>query len=176
MEVKATSLDDVLLISPMVFGDSRGYFQEIYQQQRYAEIGIEGPFVQDNVSFSQHGVLRGIHLQDPNPQGKLVYVLQGEVFDVAVDLRKGSPTFGQWAGEYLSCENHHQLWVPPGFGHGFCVTSETALFAYKCTDFYSPADEHCVLWNDPDLDIRWPVDQPQVSEKDRQGRSIDELW
>ncbi len=172
MDVKATSLPGVLLIKPRVFGDSRGYFQETYQQQRYAEAGIAGTFVQDNVSFSQKGVLRGIHLQDPNPQGKLVYVLQGEVFDVAVDLRKGSPTFGQWAGEYLSSDNHHQLWVPPGFGHGFCVTSDTALFAYKCTDFYSPADEHCVLWSDPDLDIHWPVDEPQVSDKDRQGKRL----
>lgn len=172
MEICLTALPDVLLIKPKVFGDARGFFQETFQTKRYEEAGIAGPFVQDNVSFSQKGVLRGIHFQNPNPQGKLVYVLQGEVFDVAVDLRKDSATFGQWYGEYLSAENHFQLWVPPGFGHGFCVTSDTALFAYKCTDYYNSASEGCVAWNDPDLAIQWPIIQPLVSEKDSLGMSL----
>ncbi len=169
MDITETKLPGVLLIKPKVFGDARGYFQETFQDRRYAALGIAGPFVQDNVSLSQQGVLRGIHFQNPNPQGKLVYVLQGEVFDVAVDLRRDSPTFGQWYGEYLSADNHLQLWVPPGFGHGFCVTSESALFAYKCTDYYDPASEHCLLWNDPDVAIDWPLTEPLVSAKDAQG-------
>ncbi|MGD9660817.1 MAG: dTDP-4-dehydrorhamnose 3,5-epimerase [Porticoccaceae bacterium] len=169
MEITATAIPDVLLIKPKVFGDSRGYFQETFQAQRYQDAGIEGNFVQDNLSLSQKGVLRGLHYQQPNPQGKLVYVLQGEVFDVAVDMRENSPTFGRWVGEYLSSENHHQLWVPPGFAHGFCVTSDTALFAYKCTEYYRPENEHCLLWNDADLDIRWPLDNPLVSAKDALG-------
>lgn len=172
MEVIETKIPDVKLIKPRVFGDARGFFQETFQAQRYREAGIEGDFVQDNVSFSQKGVLRGLHFQDPQPQGKLVYVLQGEVFDVAVDIRAGSPTFGLWVGEYLSSENHHQLWVPPGFAHGFCVTSETALFAYKCSGYYNPATEHCILWNDKDLSISWPVDEPLVSEKDQRGSAF----
>jgi len=169
MEVVATAIPDVLLIKPKVFGDSRGYFQETFQAQRYRDAGITGSFVQDNLSLSQKGVLRGLHYQQPYPQGKLVYVLQGEVFDVAVDMRENSPTFGQWVGEYLSSENHHQLWVPPGFAHGFCVTSDRVLFAYKCTDYYQPENEHCLLWNDATLDIRWPIDNPLVSAKDAQG-------
>ena len=169
MDVIETNIADVKLIKPRVFGDDRGLFQETFQAQRYREAGIEGDFVQDNVSFSQKGVLRGLHFQDPHPQGKLVYVLQGEVFDVAVDIRPTSPTCGQWVGEYLSSENHHQLWVPPGFAHGFCVTSETALFAYKCSGYYNPATEHCIVWNDNDLAITWPIKKPLVSSKDQQG-------
>lgn len=169
MEITPTAIPDVLLIKPKVFGDSRGYFQETFQAERYAEAGIPGPFVQDNVSLSQKGVLRGLHFQNPHPQGKLVHVLEGEVFDVAVDLRRNSPTFGQWVGEYLSADNHHQLWVPPGFAHGFCVTSERALFAYKCTDYYNASTEGCLLWNDPEIGIDWPVENPLVSEKDKQG-------
>jgi len=172
MDIVETSLPGVLIVKPRVFGDVRGYFQETYQAERYAAAGIPGPFVQDNLSYSQKGVLRGLHFQDPNPQGKLVSVLQGEVFDVAVDLRRDSPTFGRWFGEYLSAENHWQLWVPPGFGHGFCVTSDTALFAYKCTDFYNAACEGCIAWNDPELAIDWPVSQPLVSAKDEQGMSL----
>lgn len=172
MQVTQTAIPEVLLIKPKVFGDSRGYFQETYYAQRYRDKGINCDFVQDNLSFSQKGVLRGLHFQDPQPQGKLVHVLQGEVFDVAVDIRRDSPTFGQWVGEYLSSENHHQLWVPPGFAHGFCVTSDTALFAYKCSDYYNPSTEHCLLWSDKDLNIQWPVDIPLVSEKDSKGKSF----
>ncbi len=175
MEIIETQLPGVLLIKPKVFGDARGYFQETFQAKRYEDAGIVGPFVQDNVSLSQKGVLRGIHFQNPNPQGKLVYVLQGEVFDVAVDLRRGSPTFGQWCGEYLSAENHHQLWVPPGFGHGFCVTSDSALFAYKCTDYYDPPSEYCLRWDDPDVGVTWPLiagTRPTVSDKDAHGASL----
>jgi dTDP-4-dehydrorhamnose 3,5-epimerase len=169
MQVINTAIPDLLLIKPDVFGDARGFFQETFQARRYKELGIDADFVQDNVSFSQKGVLRGLHYQDPQPQGKLVYVLQGEVYDVAVDIRPGSATYGQWVGEYLSSENHHQFWVPPGFAHGFCVTSETALFAYKCSNYYDPATEHCIRWNDPDLDIRWPIKEPLVSNKDKNG-------
>lgn len=169
MDVIQTAIPDVLLVKPAVFGDARGFFKETFQQQRYRDAGITGEFVQDNISFSQKGVLRGLHYQKPNPQGKLVSVLQGEVFDVAVDLRRDSPTFGHWVGEYLSAENHHQLWVPPGFAHGFCVTSETALFAYKCTAYYDSSAEYCLLWNDPQLGIFWPVEKPLVSEKDQKG-------
>ena len=174
MEIITTEIPDVLLIKPKVFGDQRGYFTETFQAKRYLEAGIAGPFVQDNLSFSRRGVLRGLHFQNPNPQGKLVYVLQGEVFDVAVDLRRDSPTFGQWVGEYLSAENHHQLWVPEGFAHGFCVTSDTALFAYKCTTFYDPGSEQSLSWNDPDLAIPWPVDNPEVSIKDARGLRLTE--
>lgn len=170
MRVTATSIDDVLLIEPDVYGDARGYFQETFQANRYREFGIDVSFVQDNISLSRRGVLRGLHFQEPNPQGKLVYVLQGEVYDVAVDMRRGSPTYGQWVGEYLSADNHLQLWVPPGFAHGFCVTSDTALFAYKCSDYYRPDTEHTVLWNDPDLNVKWPVAEPKISDKDKRGQ------
>lgn len=166
MKVSETPLPGVLLVEPDRFGDSRGFFQEIWHDRRYADAGIAGPFVQDNMSLSGRGVLRGLHLQHPQGQGKLVYVLQGEVFDVAVDLRVGSPAFGRWTGAVLSAENGHQLWIPEGFGHGFCVLSETALFAYKCTDFYNRETELSVLWNDPDIGIDWPLDDPLVSEKD----------
>ena len=175
MEVTKTAIPAVLLIKPNVFGDSRGWFQETFQTYRYREAGIDADFVQDNVSFSQRGVLRGLHFQDPQPQGKLVSVLQGEVFDVAVDIRRGSPTFGQWVGEYLSADNHHQLWVPPGFAHGFCVTSETALLAYKCSDYYNPKTEYCIRWDDPTLNIEWPIKEPLVSEKDKRGLPLAKL-
>ncbi len=175
MKVTPTAIPDILLIQPKVFGDSRGWFQEAFQANRYREAGIDADFVQDNVSFSQKGVLRGLHFQEPKPQGKLVYVIQGEVFDVAVDIRKDSPTFGRWVGEYLSSENHHQLWVPPGFAHGFCVTSDTALFAYKCSAYYNPKTEQCIRWDDPDLKVDWPIDNPAVSEKDRAGVAFKEL-
>ncbi|MFA5630950.1 MAG: dTDP-4-dehydrorhamnose 3,5-epimerase [Porticoccaceae bacterium] len=174
MEIIATAIPDVLLIKPKVFGDQRGYFTETFQAKRYFDAGIPGPFVQDNLSFSRRGVLRGLHFQNPNPQGKLVHVLQGEVFDVAVDLRRDSPTFGHWVGEYLSADNHHQLWVPEGFAHGFCVTSDTALFAYKCTAFYDAGSEQSLSWDDPDLAIPWPVDNPEVSIKDAGGLRLTE--
>jgi dTDP-4-dehydrorhamnose 3,5-epimerase len=167
MKVIETPLAGLLIIEPKIFGDERGFFLETWSKKRYQEIGIDVDFVQDNLSFSRHGVLRGLHFQNPQAQGKLVYVLQGEVFDVAVDIRKGSPTFGRWHGIVLSSENKRQFWVPPGFAHGFCVTSESALFTYKCTELYAPAHERSILWNDPTLAIDWPVTEPQVSDKDR---------
>src|SRR3569623_24202 len=158
-----TKLPGMLIIEPRVFGDARGYFMESFQAERYAEAGIAGPFVQDNLSFSRQGILRGLHVQNHRPQGKLVQVLQGEVFDEAEDIRVGSPTFGLWEGEVLSAENARQLYVPPGFAHGFVVTSEPALFAYKCTDYYLPLAELSFIWDDPDIGIRWPLIDPQLS-------------
>lgn len=167
MKITRMELPEVLLIEPSRFGDARGYFLETYHQQRYAEAGIAVDFVQDNLSRSVRGILRGLHFQHPNDQGKLVYVLAGEVFDVAVDVRVGSPNFGKWTGAKLSSEDHRQLWIPPGFAHGFCVTSDTALFAYKCTALYSVADEVGLAWNDPAIAIPWPVAEPQLSAKDK---------
>jgi dTDP-4-dehydrorhamnose 3,5-epimerase len=172
MIVESTSLPDVLLIKPDLFGDSRGYFLESWNRQRYAEAGLDRDFVQDNLSLSRQGILRGLHFQNPSPQGKLVQVLKGEVFDVAVDIRTGSPTFGQCYGVTLSEENHFQLWVPEGFAHGFCVTSDMALFAYKCTDFYNPAAEFSLRFDDPDIGIAWPVREPALSAKDQAGRLL----
>ncbi|CAL1241287.1 dTDP-4-dehydrorhamnose 3,5-epimerase [Candidatus Methylocalor cossyra] len=172
MIVQTTPLDGVLHIMPDVFGDPRGFFLETWNRRRYAEYGLDRDFVQDNLSLSRRGILRGLHFQNPTPQGKLVQVLQGEVFDVAVDIRRGSPTFGRWYGAFLSGDNHHQLFVPEGFAHGFCVTSETALFAYKCTDFYNPAAEFSLRWDDPDLAIDWPVKTPVLSSKDQAGRRL----
>ena len=166
---KPTKLLGTLLLEPKVFGDERGFFMETWNAQRYREFGLDENFVQDNLSRSRRGVLRGLHFQEPNPQGKLVSVLDGEVFDVAVDIRIGSPTFGQWEGYTLSAQNKLQFYIPPGFAHGFCVTSETALFAYKCTELYQPANEGAIAWNDPDLNIPWPVDQPELSAKDAKG-------
>jgi dTDP-4-dehydrorhamnose 3,5-epimerase len=167
MKVIETPLAGLLIIEPKIFGDERGFFLETWSRQRYQDAGINVDFVQDNISFSRRGVLRGLHFQNPQAQGKLVYVLQGEVFDVAVDVRKGSPTFGLWHGTDLSGDNKRQFWVPPGFAHGFCVTSETALFAYKCTELYAPQHEKSIRWDDPALAIDWPVSEPQVSDKDR---------
>lgn len=167
MKVLEAKLPGVFIIEPRVFSDNRGYLMETWSQSNYAQMGLTTTFVQDNLSFSTYGVLRGLHFQNPNSQGKLVYVLQGEVFDVAVDIRAGSPTFGQWASVILSAENHRQVYIPQGFAHGFCVLSETALFAYKCTDFYNPGAEGGVMWNDPDIAIDWPVTTPVLSEKDR---------
>lgn len=166
MKIISTKLPGVRIIEPKVFGDNRGFFFETWNQARYAECGLPVNFVQDNISFSQRGVLRGLHFQNPHTQGKLVYVLQGEVFDVAVDIRVGSPTFGEWVGVTLSAENKRQFYIPEGFAHGFCVISETALFSYKCTDMYSPPSEHGVSWNDPDLNITWPIGNPILSVKD----------
>lgn len=168
MIVDETDLPGVLVIHPDVHGDERGFFKETFNAARYArEAGIELAFVQDNVSRSKRGTIRGIHFQEPNPQGKLVWCAAGAVWDVAVDLRRGSPTFGQWAAVELTAEAHTQFWVPPGFGHGFCVLSDVADFAYKCTALYSPADERTVRWDDPDLAIAWPVADPLVSDRDR---------
>jgi dTDP-4-dehydrorhamnose 3,5-epimerase len=175
MIIETTPLAGLLLVKPDVFGDERGFFQETWNLRRYTEAGLDRHFVQDNLSLSRKGILRGLHFQNPGPQGKLVYVLQGEVFDVAVDVRADSPTFGQWYGATLSAENHHQLFVPEGFAHGFCVTSETALFAYKCTDFYNPKAEFSLLWNDPDIGIEWPIKNPELSEKDQNGQPLSEF-
>ena len=166
MKVEHTALPGVLILEPKVFGDARGFFMETWNRSRYAEAGLPGEFVQDNVSYSRHGVLRGLHYQSPRAQGKLVHVLEGEVFDVAVDVRVGSPTFGRWAGATLSAQNRRQLWIPPGFAHGFCVTGETALFCYKCTELYAPEHEGSILWNDPAIGIAWPLEHPTLSAKD----------
>lgn len=168
MKIVETSLPGVVVIEPVVFGDSRGYFMESYHRQRYAEAGIAPDgFVQDNISQSRHGVLRGLHFQNPGSQGKLIYVLEGDVFDVAVDIRQGSPTFAKWTGERLSSVNKRQLYIPPGFAHGFAVLSETALFVYKCTTFYDPRAESGIAWNDTSIGIQWPIDSPMLSDKDR---------
>jgi len=175
MNVKPLRVPDVLLIEPKVFGDERGFFTETYSQTRYAEAGVALPFVQDNLSKSARGVLRGLHLQHPTGQGKLVSVVVGEVFDVAVDVRWGSPTFGQWASAMLSGENHHQLYIPPGFAHGFCVTSEVAWFAYKCTAPYHREAELGVRWNDPEIGIAWPIAAPVLSTKDAEYPPLREI-
>lgn len=167
MRIVETTLKEVLLIEPDVFGDDRGFFQEIWRDENYVEAGISGPFVQDNLSRSGKGVLRGLHFQEPDAQGKLVQVIAGAVFDVAVDIRRGSSTFGNWAGEILSSENHRQLWVPPGFAHGFCVVSDSADFIYKCTAPYRPKAEHTIRFDDPDIGIDWPVRSPLLSERDQ---------
>lgn len=169
MKVTQTAIPGLLLLEPRVFGDARGQFFESWNQARYAEAGVPETFVQDNVSVSQRGVLRGLHFQWPHPQGKLVQVIAGEVFDVAVDLRDGSPTFGKWVGEVLSSGNRRQLYVPVGFAHGFQVLSDEAVFSYKCTDYYRPEAECTVAWNDPSLGITWPIDPPTLSDKDQRG-------
>jgi dTDP-4-dehydrorhamnose 3,5-epimerase len=166
MEIFQTALPEVIVFAPPVFSDSRGYFLETYQQRKYAEIGIPHPFVQDNQSHSTKHVLRGLHFQLKHPQGKLVRVTQGEVFDVAVDIRCNSPTFGKWHGEILSAENKKQMYIPENFAHGFCVLSDGAEFLYKCTDFYVPGDEAGLIWDDPQLAIDWPIDTPILSAKD----------
>lgn len=172
MKLITTTIPDVLLIEPKVFGDERGFFFESFNERTWHDLtGLDVRFVQHNHSRSQGGVLRGLHYQIQQPQGKLVRVISGEVFDVAVDIRKSSATFGQWFGTRLSAENKLQMWVPPGFAHGFCVTSETAEFLYLTTDFWAPDYERCIAWNDPDLAITWPLDrEPVVSAKDNQGR------
>ncbi len=167
MNILETTIPGVLVFEPKVWGDERGFFMETYRTNRYAELGIHSAMVQDNLSFSRKGVLRGLHLQHPHAQGKLVQVMSGEVFDVAVDVRRGSPTFGRWVGATLSGENRRQFWIPPGFAHGFLVTGETALFTYKNTDYYSPQTELSIRWDDPDIGIEWPLDgTPELSAKD----------
>lgn len=176
MKVIDTKFPDVKIIEPTVFGDERGFFMETWNQKRFEEMVTGEPtqFVQDNHSKSKKGILRGLHYQTENTQGKLVRVVSGEVFDVAVDIREGSPTFGQWVGEYLSAENKRQLWIPVGFAHGFYVTSKEAEFVYKCTDYYNPKHEHVLLWNDEFLDIDWPLGEglPILSNKDRLGKKL----
>jgi dTDP-4-dehydrorhamnose 3,5-epimerase len=175
MNIVETDLPDVLIIEPSVFGDERGFFMESYNERRYREAGIPNRFVQDNLSFSGHSVLRGLHFQNPQAQGKLVCVLRGEVFDVAVDVRVGSPTFGRWTGVTLSAENKRQFWVPPAFAHGFVVTGEEALFFYKCTDYYAPEYDRAILWNDPKIGIEWPIEAPILSDKDRAAPTLDDM-
>jgi len=167
MKFIRTELPDVIIIEPDIYRDSRGFFLETYHEARYREGGIPGPFVQDNHSRSLRGTLRGLHAQSRRAQGKLVRVIQGEIFDVAVDVRRGSPTFGRWSAARLSAENFLQCWIPPGFLHGFYVLSESAEVEYKCTDLYDPADEFGVVWNDPQIGIDWPVESPILSAKDR---------
>jgi dTDP-4-dehydrorhamnose 3,5-epimerase len=167
VKVTETEIPGVVLVEPKVFGDARGFFYESFQAQRYADAGIATHFVQDNLSRSVKRTLRGLHFQEPNPQGKLVSCLRGSVFDVVVDLRPGSKTFAKWYGAELSEDNHRQLWVPPGFAHGFCVLSDSADFFYKCTDYYRPEHDRGILWNDPDVGVKWPIDPPLLmSEKD----------
>lgn len=177
MKIVQTPLADLLVMEPRVFGDERGFFIETWQRERYREAGIDGEFVQDNHSRSRRGILRGLHYQIQQPQGKLVRVTVGEVFDVAVDLRTASPTFGQWYGAVLSESNHRQMWVPPGFAHGFYVMSDTADFQYKCTDYYAPEFECTLRWDDPVIGIDWPLvngEKPLLSDKDRRGVGLDQ--
>lgn len=176
MKITPCAISGLLVIEPQVFGDARGYFLETWNRRRYQEAGLPGfDFVQDNISFSRRGIVRGLHFQNPSAQGKLVSALQGEVWDVAVDLRRGSPTFGQWHAVSLSAENKLQFFIPPGFAHGFAVLSETALFHYKCTDYYSPKDELAIRWNDPALGIRWPVADPVLSARDAQAPFLKDI-
>jgi len=177
MEFSRTAIPNLMILQPKVFGDERGFFMETFREDDLAAYGIVGPFVQDNHSGSQRGILRGLHYQIRQAQGKLIRVVVGEIFDVAVDLRRGSPTFGRWEGVQLSAENKKQFWVPTGFAHGFYVLSEWAEVFYKATDYYAPAWERCLLWNDPALGIEWPLikgQPPQLSEKDRRGKLLTE--
>jgi len=166
MKVIETALPGVLVIEPQVFGDARGFFYESYNEARFCDAGIDARFVQSNVSRSAKGVLRGLHYQWPHPQGKFVSVLEGEVFDVAVDIRRGSPHFGQWFGAMLTAENKRHMWIPEGFAHGFCVVSDYATFSYQCTALYDAKADAGVLWNDPAIGIDWPIAEPQLSDKD----------
>ena len=176
MKISHSKLKGCVIIEPRVFGDDRGFFLETFQAVRYKqEAGIDLPFVQDNHSRSARGVLRGLHFQKTKPQGKLVRVVRGEVYDVAVDIRKGSATFGEWEGVILSEDNKKQFWVPPGFAHGFVVLSDTADFEYKCTDYYDPSDEGSILWSDPDLNIPWPIANPVLSTKDESAKRLVDL-
>lgn len=176
MQVFDTKIAGVKIVQPKVFGDARGFFLETFEENRYREmLDTNLRFVQDNHSRSAKGVLRGLHFQKQNPQGKLVRVVRGEVFDVAVDIRPDSPTFGKWEGVILSEENKTQFWVPPGLAHGFVVLSDIADFEYKCTDYYNPQHEGCLLWNDPAVGIEWPVENPLLSEKDKVGKLLKEL-
>ena len=175
MKVEKTKFPGLFVLKPQAFGDVRGYFMELYHSEKYANAGIRATFVQDNISVSRQGCLRGLHYQFPNSQGKLIWAVQGSVFDVVVDIRRGSPTFGQWFGTEISSDNRKQLWVPPGFAHGFCVMSETVAFMYKCTDFYSPQSEYTILWNEPSLNIKWPLLSPVLSEKDKNGHLLRDI-
>ena len=175
MNIVPTSIPGAVIIEPRVFGDARGFFMETWQQQRYAEAGLPLTWLQDNLSKSRRGVLRGLHLQNPQPQGKLITVLMGEVFDVTVDVRLGSPTFGKWTSVLLSGENKKQFYIPPGCAHGFAVLSEEAIFFYKCTEFYDAASEITILWDDADLGIDWPLATPVISAKDLGGMRLKDI-
>jgi len=175
MKVVTCDIPGLLVIEPKVFGDARGFFLESWNETRYREAGLDARFVQDNVSFSRKGTLRGMHFQNPKPQGKLLQVLEGEVFDVAVDIRKSSPTFGKWHGLLLSGENKRQFFIPGGFAHGFLVLSETALFQYKCTEIYSPQDEMALRWDDPEVGILWPTKNPLISERDAKALHLRDI-
>ncbi len=175
MNVIKTALPGVLILEPRVISDSRGLFMEIFHAKRYAEAGISYPFVQDNYSKSLQDTLRGLHFQEPAAQGKLVQVLAGTIYDVVVDIRRGSPTFRMWRGVELSSENRKQLWVPPGYAHGFLVRSESAEVLYKCTEFYRPDAEYSIAWNDPEIAIRWPVQHPLLSKKDTEAPSLSKV-
>jgi dTDP-4-dehydrorhamnose 3,5-epimerase len=175
LRVLATSIPGVVLIEPDVYRDARGFFLETYQARRYAEHGVKATFVQDNQSLSCRDTLRGLHFQVQRPQAKLVRVIAGEIFDVVVDVRRGSPTFGRWTGASLSAENFLQCYIPPGFAHGFAVTSAAAAIEYKCSDFYDPATELGLAWDDPDVGIKWPVETPILSERDRRHPRLQEL-
>ena len=175
MNVIPTEVPDLLIIEPRIFGDQRGFFLETFQAARYASHGIHGPFVQDNFSRSARGVVRGLHLQNPKPQGKLVMVLRGRILDVAVDVRAGSPTFGRHVAVELSDENHRQIWVPRGFAHGFAVLSESADFLYKCDDLYRPSDEITVRWNDPAIGINWGIESPVLSQRDAAASVLSDI-
>jgi dTDP-4-dehydrorhamnose 3,5-epimerase len=174
MKISTCDIPGLVIIDPKVFGDARGYFFESWNEQRY-DLIVQARFVQDNISFSRKGIVRGLHFQNPNGQGKLIQVFQGEVFDVAVDLRRSSPTFRKWHGILLSAENKKQFYIPPGFAHGFAVTSDTALFHYKCTEFYSQKDEMALKWDDPDLGITWPIQKPTISERDAKGLRLRDI-
>ena len=175
MKVTKFEIPGLLLIEPKVFEDDRGFFMETYNAERYSEYGLPANFVQDNHSMSAKGTLRGLHYQLGRPQGKLVRVTKGEVFDVAVDVRRGSPHFGKWVGVTLSAENKHQFYIPEGFAHGFCVISENAEFLYKCTDYYAPEEERGIIWNDPDISIDWPVLEPLLSSKDSGNSRLSDM-
>ncbi len=175
MNVTPCELPEVLLVEPRVFRDERGFFLESWHERRYAQAGLPGPFVQDNHSFSRRGTLRGLHVQARRPQGKLVRATQGEMFDVAVDVRQGSPTFGRWVARVLNGAEQLQLWVPPGFAHGFLTLSEEAHVEYKCTGFYDPEDDLAIAWDDPDLAIAWPAREPLLSERDRRAPRLREV-
>lgn len=175
MRFTPTALPGVVIVDPVVHRDGRGFFLETYHLRKYAEGGIAAAFVQDNHSRSGRGTLRGLHAQVRRPQGKLIRCAVGEIFDVAVDVRRGSPTFGRWVGATISGDDFRQLWIPPGFAHGFCVLSEVAHVEYKCTEFYEPGDEVSIAWNDPDLAIDWPIAEPVVSEKDGRAPRLREI-
>lgn len=175
MKFLETDLPGILIVEPDVFEDPRGYFMETHHRDKFADAGIAHPFVQDNHAHSVRETLRGLHFQEPHPQGKLVRVVSGKIFDVAVDIRRDSPDFGRWVGVELSSENRRQLWVPPGFAHGYCVLTDDCDVIYKCTQIYSPEHDHVIAWNDPDIGIEWPVSEPVLSDRDRAAPLLEEV-